>query len=96
MNMFTFVRFHAKEGEEDGVAAALNAVISPTRDEPGCLKINFFQSNRDQQLFYIHAHWQDDAAFTSHCRLPHTVSFTSRVSPLIDHVIEVHKTSLMQ
>jgi len=95
MNMFTFIRFHAKSGEQEDVAAALSAVVSLTRDEPGCLRINFFQSTRDTQLFYIHAHWEDNAAFSNHCRLAHTVEFISRVSPLIDHPIEVHRTSLM-
>jgi len=50
MELFIFARFHAREGDEAAVAAALRDVIVSTRAEPGCLAINAFRSIRDPSL----------------------------------------------
>ena len=75
MELFIFARFHAREGDEAAVAAALRDVVVPTRAEPGCLAINAFRSVRDPRLFYIHSRWIDETAFDIHAELPHTVAF---------------------
>lgn len=92
MELFIFARFHASEGQQDAVAAALREVAVPTRAEPGCLAIGTFQSTRDPQLFFIHSRWADEAAFEIHATLPHTVRFIARVQDLIDHPLEVTRT----
>lgn len=89
MELFIFARFHAREGQEDGVAAALRDVVGPSSEEPGCLTIGGFRSIRDPRLFYIHSRWADEAAFEVHAELPHTLRFLERVQPLIDHPLDV-------
>jgi len=89
MDLFIFARFHAREGQQDAVAAALRDVVTPTRDEPGCRAIQAYRSTRDPLLFYIHSRWTGEAAFNAHAGLPHTVRFLARVQPLIDHPLDV-------
>jgi quinol monooxygenase YgiN len=89
LELFIFARFHAREGQEAGVAAALRDVVEPSREESGCRAIQAFRSTRDPALFYIHSRWADEAAFEIHAGLPHTVRFLERVGPLIDHPLEV-------
>jgi quinol monooxygenase YgiN len=89
MELFIFGRFHAREGEEDAVAAALREVLGPTRAESGCLAIGHYRSIRDPRLFYVHSRWIDEAAFETHAGLPHTVRFIERVQALIDHPLDV-------
>jgi quinol monooxygenase YgiN len=89
MEMFTFARFHARAGNESAVKEALLEVLRHSREEPGCLSINDFQSIRDPQLFFVYSCWKDEAAFEVHAGLPHTVRFLERVQPLIDHPIDV-------
>lgn len=89
MERFIFARFHAREGQEDAVAALLLDVIGPSRAEPGCLAIEAYRSTRDRRLFYIHSRWTDEAAFETHSEMPHTVRFLERVQPLIDHKLDV-------
>ena len=89
MELFIFARFHAREGQEAGVAAALRDTVTPSRQEPGCLAIEAYRSTRDPLLFYIHSRWVDEAAFEIHAGLPHTVRFLERVRPLLDHELEV-------
>jgi quinol monooxygenase YgiN len=89
MELFIFARFHARPGHESAVADALRDVLTPSRDEPGCLSIHAFRSTRDARLFYIHSRWKDEAAFEHHAGLPHTRRFLERVAPLIDHPLDV-------
>ncbi|HEY7610905.1 MAG TPA: putative quinol monooxygenase [Alphaproteobacteria bacterium] len=92
MDLYIFARFHAREGKETGVAAALRDVVPPSRAEPGCRAIAAFRSVRDPRLFWIHSRWIDEAAFELHAEQPHTRRFVERVEPLIDHPLEVTRT----
>jgi quinol monooxygenase YgiN len=92
MELFIFARFHAREGQQDEVAAALRDVVAPTRAEPGCRAIEAYRSIRDPRLFYIHSCWTDEAAFDAHAGLPHTVRFLARVQPLLDHSLDATRT----
>jgi quinol monooxygenase YgiN len=95
MELFIFARFHARAGQEKAVEQAIADVIGPTRREPGCLRIHSFRSARDPQLFYIHSQWVNEAAFDQHTGLPHTVRFVERVEKLIDHAMEVTRTTMI-
>jgi quinol monooxygenase YgiN len=90
--LFIFARFHANEGRESAVASALREVIGPTRQEPGCLAIDAFESISDSRLFYIQSRWRDEAAFDLHTGLPHTVRFIEKMRAMIDHDLEVTRT----
>ena len=68
-------------------------MVAPSRAEPGCLDIHAFRSTRDARLFYIHSRWTDEAAFERHGGLPHTVHFVERVAPLLDHALDVTRTT---
>ena len=89
MELFIFARFHAREANEDKVEEAIRAVLARTSKEPGCISIHAFRSTRDARLFYVHARWQDEAAFENHIRLPHTKLFVETVEKLIDHPLDV-------
>jgi quinol monooxygenase YgiN len=92
MELFIFARFHAREHQEQGVAAALRDMLGPVRVESGCLTIGAFRSTRDPRLFFIHSRWVDEEAFDRHATLPHTVKFLESVRPLIDHELDVART----
>lgn len=94
--LFIFARFHARDGQEEAVAAVLRDVLPPTRAEPGCRAIDAYRSTRDPRLFYIHSRWVDEAAFDRHAELPHTVRFLERVQKLIDHPLDVTRAQPME
>jgi quinol monooxygenase YgiN len=93
MELVIFARFHARLGMEDALAAAMLEVLGPTSEEPGCLSIGDFRSIRDPRLFFIHSRWRDEVAFEHHATLPHTVRFLERVQPLIDHELDITRTT---
>lgn len=86
-----FARFHAREGCEAEVAAAIATVVPPTRAEAACLAIAGHADVRDPRLFFIHSTWTDEAAFEAHAGLAHTVRFLATVQPLIDHPLDVRR-----
>jgi quinol monooxygenase YgiN len=90
-----FARFHAREGREAEVAAAIAEVAPPTRAEPACLGIAGYRDIRDPRLFFIHSLWTDEAAFDLHAGLVHTVRFLETVQPLIDHPLDVRRARLI-
>jgi len=92
MELYIFGRFHAQPGNEAAVADAIAEVLRSTGQEPGCVSIHAFRSTRDARLFYIHSRWIDEEAFEAHTTLPHTVRFIERVTPLIDHPLDVTRT----
>jgi quinol monooxygenase YgiN len=92
MELTVFARFHAREGQEDAVAALMRDQLGPVRAEAGCLAIEAFRSTRDPRLFYFHSRWVNEGAFDIHAGLPHTVRFLGCVQPLIDHPLDVMRT----
>jgi quinol monooxygenase YgiN len=95
MELFIFARFHARESQEDAVAAELRGTAAATRLEPGCLAIAVFRSVRDPRLFWLHSRWLDEAAFETHAKLPRVAVFLERVQQLIDHSLDVTRTYLI-
>jgi quinol monooxygenase YgiN len=96
MQLYIFARFHAREGNENAIEAALHAVVDPTRAEAGCISINTFRSTRDLRLFYLHSRWVDEAAFDLHATLPHTVKFIETVQPLLDHEFDLTRATMLE
>ena len=94
--LFVFTRCHAKEGLQRSMAATIQEVLHPTRQEPGCLMIDAFGSTRDQRLFYIHSRWKDEAAFDRHLQLPHTLRFLEAIQVSIDQPMDVTRAELLR
>jgi quinol monooxygenase YgiN len=92
---YTFVRLHARAGEESAVESALREVQGPSREEKGCLSIHLFRSTRDRRLFYIHSRWRDEAALQKHTEMPHTVAFLKRVNALLDQPFDATRTEMI-
>jgi quinol monooxygenase YgiN len=95
VELYSFVRLHARAGEESAVEQVLREVMGPSREEQGCLSFHLFRSMRDQGLFYIHSRWSDEAAFQKHAELPHTVRFLERVDALLDQPRDVARTEMI-
>jgi quinol monooxygenase YgiN len=95
LEQYTFVRLHAREGEEGAVEEALREVTRLSRAEAGCVSIQAFRSMRDRRLFFIHSRWVDEAALQAHAGLAHTVRFLERVDVLVDQPREVARTEMI-
>jgi quinol monooxygenase YgiN len=65
----------AKAGEEDVVAGALEALVKPTRAEPGVKLFLPYRSPTDRTAFFIFELYQNEARWAEHQRTAHFKSF---------------------
>jgi len=96
MILHIIARFHVRAGEEPSALAALRAVATATRQEPGCLDFQVVQGVRDPRLFHIHSQFHDEAAFDLHAELPHTVRFLGAMEELIDQPREITRAERVE
>ena len=82
------VRFEPLPGKEAAFRDELLRVNAPSRAEPGCLRIEVFESLREPLVFAIYSEWVDEASFELHARLPHTVQFLVAAETLLTHPVQ--------
>jgi quinol monooxygenase YgiN len=82
------VRFQPLPGMEAAFREEVLRVNKPSREEPGCLRIDVFESVREPIEFAIYSEWADEAAFDLHAALPHTVAFIAAAEKLLTHPIK--------
>jgi quinol monooxygenase YgiN len=56
----------ARSGEEDAVAAAIDALIEPSRTEPGNLVYQPHRDPSNPRLFLLYEQYVDEAAYAAH------------------------------
>jgi quinol monooxygenase YgiN len=88
VSFYFTVRFEPLPGKEEAFREELLRVNTPSRAEPGCLRIDVFESVREPTLFAIHSEWVDEAAFDLHAALPHTVRFLEVAETLLTHPVK--------
>ena len=65
------VTWIAKPGEEDAVAAALEALVEPSRAEEGVIVYIPNRDPEDATKFFIYEQYVDEAAYTAHTETEH-------------------------
>jgi len=61
----------AKPGEEGAVAAAIDALIPPSRTEPGMLVYQAHRDPQDPRVFLLYEQYIDEAAYRAHGESEH-------------------------
>lgn len=51
-------------------------------DEPGCLRFNVLQDERDENAYYFFEVYKDQAALEAHCTMPHYAVWRSAADSL--------------
>jgi quinol monooxygenase YgiN len=82
------VRFEPLPGKEAAFRDELLRVNAPSRAEPGCLRIDVFESVREPFVFAIYSEWIDEASFDLHATLPHTLRFLKAAEELLTHPVQ--------
>ncbi len=80
-----FARFQAKPGREATVRTILEAMVGPTRAEPGNINYDLHQFQDDPTRFALYEGWQSKDALNEHMKKPY---FTKMLADLDDAVAE--------
>lgn len=71
MAYVVLARWIAKPGEEAAVAAAIDALIDPSRAEPGTLVYQPHRDPADPRVFMLYEQYVDEAAYRAHGESEH-------------------------
>jgi quinol monooxygenase YgiN len=65
-----------------------------SRQEPGCLRFEVYQSQNDPTRFFLNEHWESPAAVDAHRKAhAYTTVYQPQVLPLVDR--EGHPSNLV-
>jgi quinol monooxygenase YgiN len=73
----------AKPGKRDALKAALQALLLPTRQEPGNVEYQLFQLRDTPDIFYVREAWRGQQGLDAHIALPHFQAFILQMNELL-------------
>ena len=78
-----------KQGKEQDLRDALEALIPPTRQEEGYINYDLHQGIEDPSLFYLYENWETVDTHETHMHTPHLDDFAGRLDDLLDGSLTV-------
>ncbi|MES3205702.1 putative quinol monooxygenase [Klebsiella aerogenes] len=73
----------AKAGQTEALRDALQALLLPTREEPGNLDYALFQLRDAPDTFYMRESWRDQQALDEHIAQPYFQAFIGQMENLL-------------
>ena len=91
MSAVIFVRFFPKSGHESRVEDILRVMVRHTRQEPGCRRYDFYetQGSTGARVFCLIERYADAAAQQAHRETAHYLEYRAHIADLLDQPIEV-------
>ncbi|QPC45657.1 putative quinol monooxygenase [Mangrovibacillus cuniculi] len=74
----------AKPGKEAEALAALQEVVTPSREEEGCMTYQLHQSLEDISTFVFYEVWKDAEAVQKHVESAHYVTYREKAAELFE------------
>ncbi len=81
--------FRAFEGKTDALIRALHVLLSPTHEEPGCIRYELNQRIDDPRWVTYIEKWKDKEAFDKHCNAPRITHYFNVDRPELVETYEV-------
>lgn len=75
--------FRAQPGCENQLRAALDALVAPTRMEPGCLRYDLHQAKDQPAAFAFLESWRSEADLERHLASAHIRTLRERLPGLV-------------
>jgi quinol monooxygenase YgiN len=81
--------FVAKPAHEEQLRETLQAIVGPTRKEPGALQYDLHRDIKEPRRFVFFERWESEEALALHNKAPHIESL-SRVLPDLIEFAEIN------
>ena len=75
------IHLEAKLGEEEALAASLQALIKPTMAEPGVKIFLPYRSPSNTRAFLVYELYENEAGWVAHQETPHFKAFIDEMLP---------------
>ena len=79
----------AKAGMEGAVKSAFEAVVAPTRSEPGCINYDLHQSAEDPSVFLIYENWRSKKDLDEHLAMPYLKDLIGKADDFFKEPIDI-------
>jgi quinol monooxygenase YgiN len=83
--------FTAKPGMEETVRQAIEAVIAPTRAEPGCMNYDLHQSSEDPSIFMLYENWNSKKDLDDHLAMPYLKDLAAKAEGLLAKPLDIQR-----
>lgn len=80
----------AAEGSAPAVREALQTLVAATREEPGCVSYDLFESGSAPGTFVTVERWADQAAMDAHMGTPHLAAAFAAVGDQLAGEVAIH------
>lgn len=87
--LFKIAVLTAAAGQRDALAAALQALLEPTRQEAGCLDYVLFEAQDRPGTFFMRESFISQAAFDAHCETDYFLDFKGRCPQLLGEPLKL-------
>ncbi len=84
MAFVVIARWVARPGEEQAVRAAVEALVEPSRAEPGNLAYEPHSDPSDPRVFLLYERYVDEAAYRAHGESEHFRHAAEHALPLLE------------
>lgn len=81
--------FTAKSGMEETVRQAIEAVIAPTRAEPGCINYDLHQSSEDPSIFMLYENWNSKKDLDEHLAMPYLKNLAAKADDMLAKPLDI-------
>lgn len=88
-DLSNIVLMYAAEGKSALLGAALNELVTLTRQEPGCAVMELNQSADEPNTWMVYERWRGQAALDSHMQQPYVAAFLEKLGDLAARAPEV-------
>ena len=80
-----WVKVRVKPEGRDKFLKAIEAdALGSERDEPGCMRFNVLQDEKDQNVYYFYEVYKDQAALDAHRAAPHYAVWREAAAEVLD------------
>jgi quinol monooxygenase YgiN len=80
----------AKAGSEDIVREALTGLVPPTREEPGCVSYDLYESAATPGTFFTVESWRAQSDLDAHMGTPHIQHVIATAGEHLDGPPQIH------
>ena len=85
----------ARPETSEELAALLQAQVSPTRAEAGCINYDFHVDAADPCVFVFYENWTDCAALDAHLAMPHLQPLFSQLDRLLACPVRIRPLTML-
>jgi quinol monooxygenase YgiN len=93
-NVTVVAKVVAKKESVESVRGELLRLITPTRNEEGCIEYRLHQDNADPAVFIFYENWESESCLARHMQSDHFKNYVSAIDGMLEEK-NVHRMTMI-